>query len=1085
MSLCEVDRKIQDTGLWMLLEEKAEAEKLPPDFMAGVGKICSEGIALAKDIIRFFPTFTLHDNVHICNVCDWMYKLLGGHAREITVADAALLVMAAACHDLGMSVSEAQRTKLLAAAKRGSTEWESYFSNHLDDYVEFQSTGELSDRILRSYVRLHHHERGGLLLPGGTDWPRALTAKGISRNMLLRLCKSHGEPLEALRLTPADQRSREYHLLPCAILLRLADSLDFDASRAPEGLYHHLGLDSPKDAEAAFSKMEWDKNCTNPHFELADGMVLFQAECASMQVEHQVRAYMDWFQRDLDECSRALSGREACWDKFQPPYKIEVEIQPEGYKSGPFCLTMEQDRILELLAGKNLYSDPGVFVRELLQNSIDAVQTRAAQDPSFQLEQGRISIRTWMDNDGCSWFRIEDNGTGMDQDIILNHFLKVGSSYYNSDRFQAESRRCGAKDRYTPISRFGIGILSCFMSDPEHNKLQLSTKRFPQAGSPAPAAIRMNVDGLHGYYYLAEEGLQSAESGLLTMGHPGDEDDGENGYRSEVGTTICVRLNLYQLGGFRTLKELVDRYVQFPQIRVEYSGQEGRFIYPTQQELMEEVHSLNPGGETQPPKEYCYTISDGDFEALKIAHPEIVWETDQKPGIVLKYCPLDWMTPGDQVSGVAVVAEVIRPNCRVFWPWPNEDSVTANFSLSYNAGLQQLELCIKSDFPSEAELRYERFDKDFSDDIDRKMTHVLLRDYPKYSGEQEWRNYFSGRFKVQPDTIPQLYQKAKEKRRKHAELTAYHKAKSVFPICFYYDKLSEDHPHVNALAGFFQKNGRLSVDSRTIVAFNGILADQSQLLGKSDGLIGVALLLQQMYRPEVNLSRDTISKLPLEAAAALAILQTNLGFIFGYGEIPEAFQPNQFLLKTEAELQSLLDHLPALKDELRLGPYTLSEAEKLPQNQKPLRILHIARNSLYDVLCLAAAKQMGSVSQSFPSYSRYTLYGTANDNTTASFPATLFFVPEGETALLGNINSFFTNSYNREHPFSQWLISHQRELLEKVPGIYNTLLEDMVMSTDKAELPAKLNDGLKRLQNMTGNPFHVTDDLFLKESDFI
>lgn len=1085
MSLCEVDRKIQDTGLWMLLEEKAEAEKLPPDFMAGVGKICSEGIALAKDIIRFFPTFTLHDNVHICNVCDWMYKLLGGHAREITVADAALLVMAAACHDLGMSVSEAQRTTLLAAAKRGSTEWESYFSNHPDDYVEFQSTGELSDRILRSYVRLHHHERGGLLLPGGSNWPRALTAKGISRNMLLRLCKSHGEPLEALRLTPADQRSREYHLLPCAILLRLADSLDFDASRAPEELYHHLGLDSPKDAEAAFSKMEWDKNCTNPHFELADGMVLFQAECASMQVEHQVRAYMDWFQRDLDECSRALSGREACWDKFQPPYKIEVEIQPEGYKSGPFCLTMEQDRILELLAGKNLYSDPGVFVRELLQNSIDAVQTRAAQDPSFQLERGRISIRTWMDNDGRSWFRIEDNGTGMDQDIILNHFLKVGSSYYNSDRFQVESRRCGAKDRYTPISRFGIGILSCFMSDPEHNKLQLSTKRFPQAGSPAPAAIRMNVDGLHGYYYLAEEGMQSAESGLLTMAHPGNEDDGANGYRSEVGTTICVRLNLYQLGGFRTLKELVDRYVQFPEIRVEYSGQEGRFIYPTQQELMEEVHSLNPGGETQPPKEYCYTISDEDFEALKIAHPEIVWETAQKPGIVLKYCPLDWMTPGDQVSGVAVVAKVLKPSCHVSWPWPNEGPATVNFSLSYNASLQQLELCIRSAFPSRAELRYERFDKDFRDDNARKMTQVLLSDYPLHSGEPEWRNYFSDRFKVQPDTIPQLYQKAKEQRSEQAELAAYNKATRDFSIYFYYDKLSEDHPHVNALADYFQKSGRLSVDSRTIVSFNGILADQSQLLGMSSGLIGVLLLLQQKYRPEVNLSRDTISELPLEAAAALAILQEKLGFIFGYAEPPEAFQPNQFLLKTEEDLQSLLDHLPALKEALWLGPYTLSEAEELLQDQEALDIFNIMRDSLYDVLCLAAAKQMGTVSRNFSFDCGYILHGTANDTTTASFPATLFFVPEDETAPLGNISSVFTNSYNREHPFSQWLIAHQTKLLEMVPGIYNTLLEDMVMSTDKAELPARLNDGLKRLQNMAGNPFHVTDDLFLKESDFI
>lgn len=75
-------------------------------------------------------------------------------------------------------------------------------------------------------------------------------------------------------------------------------------------------------------------------------------------------------------------------------------------------------------------------------------------------------------------------------------------------------------------SAVGIGILYCFMSDPEHNKLQLSTKRFAQPGSPVPAAIRMNVDGLHGYYYLAEEGTQVTESALLTMNHPFGE--GEN-----------------------------------------------------------------------------------------------------------------------------------------------------------------------------------------------------------------------------------------------------------------------------------------------------------------------------------------------------------------------------------------------------------------------------------------------------------------------------------------------------------------------------------------------------------------------------
>ena len=81
MSLYEVDKSIRDTRLWNLLEQKVEEERLPLEFMAGVSKVCARGITLAKDIIRFFPTFTLHDIVHICNVCNWMYRLLGGASR--------------------------------------------------------------------------------------------------------------------------------------------------------------------------------------------------------------------------------------------------------------------------------------------------------------------------------------------------------------------------------------------------------------------------------------------------------------------------------------------------------------------------------------------------------------------------------------------------------------------------------------------------------------------------------------------------------------------------------------------------------------------------------------------------------------------------------------------------------------------------------------------------------------------------------------------------------------------------------------------------------------------------------------------
>lgn len=1090
MGLPEADRSLRSTALWKLLERKAEAEQFPPEFIVGVGAVCARGITCSKDIIASFPTFTLHDIVHICNVCDWMYRLLGSHAEEITAVDAALLVMSAACHDLGMCVSEDQKEELAEAAKRRSAEWEDYFSSHEEDDEKFQRTGEISPGMLRNFVRLHHHERAGLYLHSAEDWPDALMAEGISGDMLLRLCKSHGEPLGALSLSAVDERSSRYHLLPCAVLLRLADILDFDASRAPRDLYDLLGLNRPRDDEAALSQTEWNKNCTNHHFELADDVILFQADCTSMQIEHQVRSYMAWLQTELDECGQRLIGRLPCWGGFQPPYKVEVEIRPNGYKSGPFCITMEQDRILELLVGRHLYSDPGVFVRELLQNAIDAVQTRAAQDSSFRLEDGRIVIHTWMEeNSGCSWFRIEDNGTGMDEDIILNHFLKVGSSYYNSARFKMESRRSKTGKQYTPISRFGIGILSCFMSDPEHNKLQLSTRRFAQPGSLAPPAIRMNVNGLYGYYYLAEEGAQAKESTLLTMAHPPGEQDWPNQYRGEAGTTICVQVKLYQMGGLNTLKELVDRYVQFPKVRVEYHGEEGDFIYPTQWELMEAVHSLNPDGEGSPPKKHCHYISDENFAKLKVAHPEIIWGKGERPGISLEYCPLDWLAPGDQVSGVAVLAKPIKPQGCVIWKWPEVER-TVRFGLSYDARSQQLRLTVSSSFSRTFDQEMEELRRTLPES--ESLTETLLKEYPEYYESYSWHRDIAELYGIREEDIPRLYDEAEEKREENREarekLGAYQKAVTGFDISFPYTKLAAKPPPLNAFPDLLRKTGQDSAASKTVVAFNGILADHAPLLGNSDQFVGGILLLQENYRPEVNLARDTISALPLEAVAVLDILQRKLRLGFGYKGVPDVLRPERFLLRTERELQAVLENRPILEDELRLGDYTPRDGERRLEAGKPVQLGDVRKDSIYDMLSLASAKRQGTVRRRIGRGGSPMLYGGASGSVTADFPATLFFAPERDGEPFGHITGHYlnyANYYNQEHPFSRWLIAHRGELMREAPGIYNALLEGMLTATDQDKLREDLNRGLKRLQSIPGNPHRVTDDLFLRESDFV
>ena len=62
---------------------------------------------------------------------------------------------------------------------------------------------------------------------------------------------------------------------------------------------------------------------------------------------------------------------------------------------------------------------------------------------------------TWDSNN--RYLKVQDNGTGMTDDIILNYLVKVGVSRYQSESFKKEN------PGFHSISRFGIGLLTCFM----------------------------------------------------------------------------------------------------------------------------------------------------------------------------------------------------------------------------------------------------------------------------------------------------------------------------------------------------------------------------------------------------------------------------------------------------------------------------------------------------------------------------------------------------------------------------------------------------------------------------------------------
>mgnify|MGYP001851876217 CR=1 FL=1 len=676
--------RVTEEKLWTILEQKARAEdeRLQPDqrisneYLSGIRSICKFGVDRAKTIRDTFPMYTLHDETHICNVLRIMDQLLGDCADKLERDEAAMLILAACCHDVGMSYSAQEKQEILEDKDR----LDHYLEQHHDEYVKAYSENpdvpKLTDEILRNYLRSIHHERI-LELLNSVPWPDCLWGR-VDRDDLVQVCQSHGEnpsDLNHLKCTST------IDLRFCAVLLRLADILDFDITRAPKTLYQYCGFDNAEGREVKISREEWHKHIASQGFEfdhVADRSVPYDLPChitsKSMQIEQAAHNFLDWVDNELNQCGNLLRQYAGRWKDFVLPSKVKRIVKAIGYVSGQYHLTMDQDKVMELLVGEELYSDPLAFVRELIQNAIDAVRTREQLDKQRPKSwKPQINIRSWMDEEGYHWFRIEDNGIGMTKEIIENYFLKIGKSYYTSDTFQKDKIRCGANPDYTPISQFGIGILSCFMGGKDSNRVEVSTKRFSTDGDRS-SALRLSMHGMNGYYYLASQ----------REGHsPGP---------MKGITVIAVCTNLYQTGKYSGFKEIVDRYVVYPPVPIYYNGPEGFFYYSTQEEFMEVVHSIHPSDDLSQQGVLEFSMTEEQMQELYEKFPMLHF--DEPPKILLKCVPLDQYTKSPYLSGAVVCAqgvgkhdelsfqigeELVKAEVIVesVWPWEwEEESLT-------------------------------------------------------------------------------------------------------------------------------------------------------------------------------------------------------------------------------------------------------------------------------------------------------------------------------------------------------------------------------------------------------------------------
>ncbi len=188
-----------------------------------------------------------------------------------------------------------------------------------------------------------------------------------------------------------------------------------------------------------------------------------------------------------------------------------MEEERDGPKTELFQVDLRG--VMDVLA-RHLYSTTDVFLRELLQNAVDAIAARSQlEDDDESAFEGQVTFEA---DEEAGVLTVIDNGIGLTEQEIRSALSRVGGS----------TKRLAEDKRRSLIGQFGIGMLSCFMVADEVHLVTRSAS--PDArpiswtgradGTYTVAVSQANIDvGTQVSIKLRSASLRYAEANTLSQ----------------------------------------------------------------------------------------------------------------------------------------------------------------------------------------------------------------------------------------------------------------------------------------------------------------------------------------------------------------------------------------------------------------------------------------------------------------------------------------------------------------------------------------------------------------------------------------
>lgn len=189
------------------------------------------------------------------------------------------------------------------------------------------------------------------------------------------------------------------------------------------------------------------------------------------------------------------------------------------------------------MLGENIYAEPDVAVREMIQNAHDTSIIRTTVDKSFTSPLIEITF-----NREQRTLTFTDNGAGMTEDELNKNLSTVGESFTRIQK--DELRGAHAQQAALLIGQFGIGLLSAFSIS---QRVEVYTRSYQ--------------DGQTGYSWSCEGDIH-----YTTEAYD----------KPEVGTRVVLHLldSKLELLDEQRLRQAIKKYADFLSVPILLQGKQ-------------------------------------------------------------------------------------------------------------------------------------------------------------------------------------------------------------------------------------------------------------------------------------------------------------------------------------------------------------------------------------------------------------------------------------------------------------------------------------------------------------------------------